>query len=94
MSKRRRSGSSKKVAEAKFWGDNEAPAAEGADDTGPRRVTPTPDPSVLVRSLGPPPLAVDERESTVHLAAIYGEAVRTATALLAANGLLAEPEDA
>lgn len=92
MSKRRRSGSSKKVAEAKFWGDTDTPGR--GDDTGPRRVTPTPDPSVLVRSLGPPPLTVDERESTVHLAAIYGEAVRTATALLAANGLLAQPEDA
>jgi hypothetical protein len=90
MSKRRRSGTSKKVAEAKFWGEKEARAAEQAE---PRRVRPTPDASVLVRSLGPPPLAVDEREATVHLASIYGEAVRTATALLAANGLLADLDE-
>ncbi|MGI8751971.1 MAG: hypothetical protein ACR2MN_06620 [Acidimicrobiales bacterium] len=90
MSKRRRPGVNKKIAEAKFWGDASAvTSAEGA-----RPVTPTPDPGALVRSLGPTPLAVDEKESTVHLTAVYGEAVRTATALVAANGLLVEPDDA
>jgi hypothetical protein len=87
MSKRRRPGVTKKVAEAKFWGD------ASVEPEPARAVAPTPDPGALVRSLGPPPLAVDEKEATVHLTAVYSEAVRTATALLAANGLLAEPDD-
>ncbi|MDQ2728396.1 MAG: hypothetical protein M3Y91_11160 [Actinomycetota bacterium] len=86
MSKRRRPGVNKKIAEAKFWGDPSTPAEEA------RPVTPTPEPGALVRSLGPSPLAVDEKEATVHLTAVYSEAVRTATALVAANGLFVEAD--
>ncbi|MDQ6782180.1 MAG: hypothetical protein M3063_01785 [Actinomycetota bacterium] len=88
MSKRRRPGVNKKVVEAKFWGDAAAEAEQA------RPVTPTPDPGALLRSLGPSPLAVDEKEATVHLTAVYSEAVRTATALVAANGLLVDPDAA
>jgi len=47
-----------------------------------------------VRSLGPPPLAVDPAIAERHLIAVYEEAVRAATALAAVNGLLAteDPE--
>lgn len=87
MSKRRRSGVSRKVVEARFWG--EAPA-EPASATP---VAPTPDPGALMRSLGPPPLAVDQANATRHLTAVYSEAVRTATALVAANGLLVSDDE-
>lgn len=87
MSKRRRPGVNKKVAETKFWGDSSLQPAPA------RPVAPNPDPGALVRSLGPPPLAVEEKEAVVHLTAVYSEAVRTATALVAANGLLDESED-
>jgi hypothetical protein len=119
MTKRRRQGASKKLAEARFWGapvpagaSDPAGAAEGAEPGGTDpagtasigtapagaatgrpeplpRVRPTPDPGALVRSLGPPPLAVDSAVAERHLTAVYEEAVRTATALAAANGLLA-----
>jgi len=46
-----------------------------------------------VRSLGPAPLALDPAVVERHLTAVYEEAVRAATALAAANGLLAEDED-
>jgi uncharacterized Zn finger protein len=63
----------------KFWGDPEPrPAA-----TTPIR--PTPDPGALVKSLGNPPLSP---AATHQLAVVYEEAVRAATALAAANGLL------
>lgn len=47
----------------------------------------------MVRSLGPPPLAVDAGTAERHLGAVYEEAVRAALALAAVNGLLAEDED-
>jgi hypothetical protein len=87
MTKRRRPGASKKVVEARFWG------RAGAEESAPPGIRPTPDPGALVRSLGPPPLAVDPAVAERHLTAVYEEAVRAATALAAANGLLA-PEDA
>ncbi|MBO0693660.1 MAG: hypothetical protein J2P58_12235 [Acidimicrobiaceae bacterium] len=105
MTKRRRSGASKKQVEARFWGqplpgrspaspsNESAPSAEPSDTpAGPAGIRPTPDPGALVRSLGPPPLAVDHAVSERVLTAVYEEAVRTATALAAANGLLA-PDD-
>jgi hypothetical protein len=55
-----------------------------------RRIRPTSDPGALVRSLGPPPLALDSAVVERHLTAVYEEAVRTATALAAATGLLAD----
>jgi hypothetical protein len=47
----------------------------------------------VVRSLGAPPLPLDSALVERHLTAVYEEAVRAATALAAANGLLAEDED-
>lgn len=72
----RRAGGS---AAQQFWGD---PAAKRAE---PTPIRPTPDPGALVRSLGNPPLS----PAAAHqLAVVYEEAVRAATALAAANGLL------
>jgi hypothetical protein len=87
MSKRRRSGGARRVAEEKLWGS--------ADDGPPRppAIRPTPEPGALVRSLGPPPLAVDAAMAERHFTAVYEEAVRTATALAAANGILASNGD-
>jgi hypothetical protein len=88
MSKRRRPGASRRVAEQRFWG--------GSATTSPspvRSIRPVNDPGAVVRSLGPPPLAVDPAVAERHLTAVYEEAVRAATALAAANGLLAEEEE-
>jgi hypothetical protein len=82
MSKRRRSGGARRVAEEKFWGPADA------DPPAPPAIRPTPEPGALVRSLGPPPLAVDAALAERHLTAVYEEAVRTATALAAANRIL------
>jgi hypothetical protein len=53
---------------------------------------PTPDPGAVARSLGNPPLAVGAATARRHLDAVYEEAVRAATALAAANGLLDDSE--
>lgn len=87
MSKRRRPAASRRLAEQRFWGTGYQPAPS----EGPIR--PSPDPGVLPRSLGAPPLAADATVALGHLTAVYEEAVRAATALAAANGLLAGPED-
>lgn len=42
----------------------------------------------MPRSLGDPPLGANRTSSQHQLAAAYGEAVRAATALAAANGLI------
>ena len=88
MSKRRRPAASRRIAEQKFWGHAAPSSDEGV------KIRPTPDPAALVRSLGPAPLALDPTLVERHLTAVYEEAVRAATALAAANGLLAEDEDA
>ena len=88
MSKRRRPAATRKIAEQKFWGHTQPQGDE------PVRIRPTPDPAALVRSLGPATLALDPAVVERHLTAVYEEAVRAATALAAANGLLAEDEDA
>ncbi len=88
MSKRRRSGGARRVAEEKFWGQSGP-----ADPPAILEIRPTPEPGALVRSLGPAPLAVDAAVAERHLIAVYEEAVRTATALAAANGLLASSVD-
>ncbi len=73
---RRRSGGSD------FWGKpTEGPPSD-------RKVRPTIDPGAVVRSLGDPPLGPNPATAAHHLTAIYEEAVRAATALAAANGLL------
>ncbi|HVA74359.1 MAG TPA: hypothetical protein VNF71_07315 [Acidimicrobiales bacterium] len=87
MSKRRRPAASRRLAEQKFWGQSSPEASEGV------RIRPTPDPAALVRSLGAAPLALDPAVVERHLTAVYEEAVRAATALAAANGLLDEDED-
>jgi hypothetical protein len=87
VSKRRRPAASRRLAEQRFWGAHYQPSPK----TGPIR--PTDDPGVLVRSLGSPPLAIDSAVSVRHLTAVYEEAVRAATALAAANGLLADPDE-
>jgi hypothetical protein len=66
-----------------FWGD---------PDTAPQtveRIRPTTDPAAVPRSLGEPPLTPDTA-APHHLAVVYEEAVRAATALAAANGLLGD----
>ena len=82
MSKRRRPAATRRLAEQRFWGANYEPAAQETS------IRPTPDPGVLVRSLGAPPLAIDPNVAQRHLTAVYEEAVRAATALAAANGVL------
>ena len=80
MSPRRRPGRQASAADA-FWG---RPGRSCAAEP----VRPTPDPSTLPRSLGDPPLPPHPAVAQRHLAAVYEEAVRTATALAAASGLL------
>lgn len=87
MSKRRRPAASRRLAEQRFWGTSYEPAPATTS------IRPTPDPGVLVRSLGSPPLAMDSNVALRHLSAVYEEAVRAATALAAANGLLGEDEE-
>lgn len=86
MSKRRRPAASRRLAEQRFWGANYEPAPPNTS------IRPSPDPGVLVRSLGAPPLAIDANLALRHLSAVYEEAVKAATALAAANGLLADPD--
>jgi hypothetical protein len=52
-------------------------------------IIPTRDPAAIPRSLGDPPLSNNPAASQHHLAVVYEEAVKAATALAAANGLLA-----
>ncbi len=87
MSKRRRPAAARRQAEIRFWGAGYQPPGEV------KPIRPAADPSVLVRSLGPPPVGVDPAVSLGHLGAVYEEAVRAATALAAANGLLATGDD-
>lgn len=78
----RQGGGRRKTGGADFWGrPAEAPTSD-------RKVRPTVDPGALVRSLGDPPLGPNPATAAHHLTAIYEEAVRAATALAAANGLV------
>ena len=81
MSRRRRA-TAVPTADSRFWGTDDYPSAPAA------KIRPTPDPGALHRSLGNPPLAVSPATARRHLDAVYEEAVRAATALAAANGLL------
>ena len=75
-------GSRRRTGGSDFWGKaNEGPPSD-------RKVRPTIDPGAVVRSLGDPPLGPNPPTATLQLTAIYEEAVRAATALAAANGLL------
>jgi hypothetical protein len=65
-----------------FWGPEAADEAAAV-----QRIRPTPEPAALPRSLGDPPLTPDTAAAH-HVAVVYEEAVRAATALAAANSLL------
>lgn len=81
MSRRRRPAKHVSPADA-FWGKaNVAPVPA-------KPIRPTRDADAVPRSLGDPPLAPSPAAAQRHLAVVYEEAVRTATALAAANGLL------
>jgi hypothetical protein len=86
MSKRRRPAAQRRLADARFWGTEDG--LEPVD----AQIAPSPDAAAVVRSLGPAPLALDAGLTERHLTAVYEEVVRAATALAAANGLLATPE--
>src|SRR5206468_5565059 len=76
------SGGRRRTGGADFWGrPTEGPPSD-------RKVRPTIDPGAVVRSLGDPPLGPNPATAAHHLTAIYEEAVKAATALAAANGLL------
>jgi hypothetical protein len=77
-----------------FWGaEPDADGGEaGASELQVERIRPTLDPAALPRSLGDPPLTPDTAAAH-HVAVVYEEAVRAATALAAANGLLDDPTD-
>lgn len=81
MSRRRRGRRPSQPSDA-FWGRH--------DDVHPAAalITPTLDPSAIPRSLGDPPLSSNAAAAQHHLAVVYEEAVKAATALAAANGLL------
>lgn len=81
MSRRRRSTGAP-TADRRFWGSDDGEPAPAS------KIRPTPDPGALPRSLGNAPLAVSPTTARRHLDAVYEEAVRAATALAAANGLL------
>jgi hypothetical protein len=87
MSKRRRPAS-RNSPQPGFWGWPDRPAE------GPVAIRPTPDPSAVPRSLGDPPLGPNSAATQRHLALVYEEAVRAATALAAANNLLVADRDA
>ncbi|MDQ1517176.1 MAG: hypothetical protein QOE80_3006 [Actinomycetota bacterium] len=81
---RSQSANRRRTGGADFWGrPTEGPPSD-------RTVRPTIDPGAVVRSLGDPPLGPNPATAAHHLTAIYEEAVRAATALAAANGLLEE----
>ena len=86
MSRRRRSSGVAPV-DRRFWGNDEA------EPVPVNKIRPTPDPGAMPRSLGNPPLAVGPATAKRHLDAVYEEAVRAATALAAANGLLDTGQD-
>ena len=77
-------GNRRRTGGTDFWGK----ATDGPPSD--RKVRPTIDPGAVVRSLGDPPLGPNPATAAHHLTAIYEEAVRAATALAAANGLLEE----
>jgi hypothetical protein len=80
------SGNRRRSGGADFWGrPTEGPPSD-------RKVRPTIDPGAVVRSLGDPPLGPNPATAAHHLTAIYEEAVKAATALAAANGLLEDDE--
>lgn len=89
MSRRRRGRRQGPPPDA-FWGRPEE------QPSTPAPVVPSRDPAAIPRSLGDPPLSAKPGEAQHHLSVVYEEAVKAATALAAANGLLdpgMPPED-
>jgi hypothetical protein len=60
----------------------------------PQPIVPASDPTALLRSLGDPPLQGPGGGAAIAIAAVVDRAAGLATALAAAGGLLAEPDDA
>jgi hypothetical protein len=96
------SGASRSSGTAKGAGRGAAPRRRpgGADFWGrpsgepsAKSIRPTPDPGAVPRSLGDPPIGPNPVTAAGSLAVIYEEAVRAATALAAANGLLADESE-
>jgi hypothetical protein len=85
MSKRRRP-SKNGSTQPGFWGWPDRPVE------APAPIRATPDPSAVPRSLGDPPLGPNAQATQRHLALVYEEAVRAATALAAANNLLIDDD--
>lgn len=81
MTRRRRGRKPAPPSDA-FWGRKDD------EREPPALIVPTRDPSAIPRSLGDPPLSHNAAASQHHLAVVYEEAVKAATALAAANGLL------
>jgi hypothetical protein len=77
-SRRRRSASARD-----FWG------SEHADDHPVEVIAASDDPTVMIRSLGPPPFPGNETIAEHYFAATYEKAAALAIALAAASGLLA-----
>jgi hypothetical protein len=59
----------------------------------PDPIKPAADPTVLIDSLGPPPLRGHSSAAEHYLAAVVERAAAVATALAASAGLLADSED-
>ena len=80
MSQRAPPGSG--AAPTGFWGGPDVATAP------PAPIHPTDEPTAVVDSLGPPPLAGHEAAASVYFSAVYAKAVGGASALAAAAGLL------
>jgi hypothetical protein len=84
MSRRRKKPAAQRSPErsgVKFWG------REGSLDPA-RLITPSADPTAMVRSLGAPPLGVLAGPGEHYLSAAYDKAAGVAVALAAAGDLL------
>ncbi|HEY5165982.1 MAG TPA: hypothetical protein VIJ44_08530 [Acidimicrobiia bacterium] len=77
-SRRRRAASARD-----FWG------SEPTDDPPADVIAASDDPTVMIRSLGPPPFPGNETIAEHYFAATYDKAAALAVALAAASGLLA-----
>ena len=60
----------------------------GAEPPPPAKVVPVADPTVLLRSLGTPPLPLQPGVADAYLAVVVGRAAALAVALAAASDLL------
>src|SRR5262245_1616206 len=70
-----------------FWGIESTAEVDDIVDPGV-------DPTVLIASLGPPPLVGVDAEALYPLGSVYDKAAALATAVAAASGLVrAEPDD-